>query len=169
MNITERKARFTEIMTTIELAPDEISGVEEAEALVFPNLTEGLSDFALKDALLAQTFRESEDFKVKFVSIMANTAMKSIMDKVKDDREPNDDDLYAFAITANVLWAEGQASHLFKVLGMISHTCQSFDLDIPELATVLLRPQDKASEFGKFSPMRLLEGDITIEEVLNNL
>lgn len=168
MNIEQRKARFTEIMTTIELAPDEISGVEEAQALVFPNLTEGLSDFALKDALLSQAFRENEDFKVKFVAIMANSAMKSVMDKTSNDREPDNDDLYAFAIASNILWAEGQANQLFKILGMLGQTCEHFDLDMPDLATLILRPNDRAEEFSQFSPIRLLEGDITIEEVLGN-
>lgn len=168
MNIAERKARFTEIMTTVELAPDEISGVEEIEAVMLPNLTAGLSDFALKDALLSQVFRESEDFKVKFVAILSNSSMKSIMDKVRDDQTPDEDDLYGFAIAANVLWAEGVASPLFRLMGMLAHTCSEFDLEIPELATIILRPNESAQEFSKFSPMRLLEGDITVEEVLDN-
>lgn len=168
MNTAERKARFTEIMTAVELAPDNISGVEELEATMLPNLTEGLSDFALKDALLSQVFRESEEFKVKFVAILTNSSMKSIMDKVNADKTPNQDDLYGFAISANVLWAEGVANPLFRVMGMLAHTCSEFDLEIPELATIILRPNESAQEFSKFSPMRLLEGDITIEEVLDN-
>jgi hypothetical protein len=170
MNTQERKDRFTEIMTTVELAPDSIESDEEVEALMLPNMTLGLSDAPLNNAILSEAFRGNEQFKVKLISILSNTSMKSIMDKTERDETPNQDDLFGFAISANILWAEGQADLLFKTLGLLGQTCSHFDLEIPEMATIILRPQVEVMKFSNtFSPMELLEDNISVKEAIKKM
>ena len=172
MNKEERVYRFGEIMSAVGLLPDlEMSDeVAEAEAegaqeWILPNLTKGVSDVSMTNAILCQVQREDTEWKFKLIALLTNSAMQGLNESVEYDKEPNKDDLYAIAICANVLWGEGQVKGLYQMLGLLSSVCSKFDMRIPELATVFLRPNDGVENFGKLDPIALLEDEISLDDV----
>lgn len=176
MNNQERKYRFTEIMSTVSLLPDiEVHGeptLEEAEMMngwVLPNRTAGLMDDKIKDAILCQAFREDEGFKFKLVALLSNSAIQGISEARIKDTKPSDEDLQALAISANILWAEGQAKGLFQLLGMLGSICTSADVELPTLSTLFLRSNGDIERYGKLDPIAILEGNVTYDNVKNAL
>lgn len=172
MNNQDRKYRFSEIMSTVSLLPDmEMTGeptLEQAEKLnewFIPNSTEGLMDTQIKDAILCQAFREDENFKFKLVALLSNTAMKGIVEARQNDNKPNPEDLQALAISANILWAEGQGLGLFQLLGLIGSICANTDTELPSLATLFLRANADIDRYGKLDPIAILEGNVTYSHV----
>jgi hypothetical protein len=164
MNADERTYRFTEIMSAVSMLPDidmENPETEGAEDWRLPNLTVGLADKKLRDAILCQTFKEDEQFKFKIVANFCNSALTSIKAKVDNDDSPSADDLEAIAISANILWELGQTRALFGMLGMLGHTCEQFELDIPELAKAFIKGNDKIGAFAKRNPYDILNDSLT--------
>jgi hypothetical protein len=164
MNAEERTYRFTEIMSAVSMLPEldmENEETEGAEDWRLPNLTEGLSDSKLRDAILCQTFKEDSQFKFKIVANLCNSALTSIRAKVEDDGNPNEDDLEALAISANILWELGQTRALFGMLGMIGSTCEQFDLEVPNLAQAFIKGNGKISAFSKRNPYDILQDSLT--------
>jgi hypothetical protein len=172
MNKEERVYRFGEIMSAVGLLPDlEMSDevaeqeAEGAQEWVLPNLTKGVSDVSMTNAILCQVQREGTEWKFKLIALLTNSAMQGLNESVEYDKEPSKDDLYAIAICANVLWGEGQVKGLYQLLGLLSSVCSKFDMRIPELATVFLRPNDGVENFGKLDPIALLEDEISLDDV----
>jgi hypothetical protein len=172
MNKEERVYRFGEIMSAVGLLPDlEMSDevaeqeAEGAQEWVLPNLTKGVSDVSMTNAILCQVQREDTEWKFKLIALLTNSAMQGLNESVEYDKEPSKDDLYAIAICANVLWGEGQVKGLYQLLGLLSSVCSKFDMRIPELATVFLRPNDGVENFGKLDPIALLEDEISLDDV----
>jgi hypothetical protein len=172
MDNTERKYRFSEIMSAVSLLPDMSpkgtatpDELEELEGWVLPNLTNGISDDKMKDAILCQAFKGDEEFKFKLVALLSNSAMKNISEARQQDTKPTDDDLTALSISANILWAEGQGTGLFQLLGLIGQICTSFDMPIPSLATLFLRTQEGIERYGKLDPYAILEGQVAYKHV----
>lgn len=163
MNTAERIYRFSEIMSSVELLPEitmeDDSAQEEAETAqewVLPNLTKGLSDEALSEALLCQVQRANDEEKFKLVALLTNSATKAVKEAMAEEIQPSADDMGALAISANILWGEGQTKGLYQLLGLMSHICSQFDMDIPELATTFIRPNCGVEYFGRFDPIAIL-------------
>lgn len=172
MNNTDRKYRFTEIMSAVSLLPDMSpkgtatpEEMEQLEGWVFPNLTSGIADDRIKDAILCQAFKGDDEFKFKLVALLSNSAMKSISEARQQDTKPSDDDLQALAISANILWAEGQGTGLFQLLGLLGQVCSAFDLPLPSLATTFLKAQSGIDRYGKLDPYAILEGQVGYDNV----
>lgn len=173
MNAEERKYRFGEIMSAVGLLPDmdvDDEGMAELQAdtaqeWILPSLTKGVSDSGITNAIMCQVQRENTEFKFKLIALLTNSAMKGFAESAEYDKEPNKDDLYAIAICANVLWAEGQVKGLYQLLGLLGSVCANHDIKVPDLATAFLRPNDGIENFGKLDPIALLEGDITPDDV----
>jgi hypothetical protein len=173
MNKEERVYRFGEIMSAVGLLPDltmqDDVAEQEAEGAqdwVLPNLTKDVSDMAVANAILCQVQRENTEWKFKLVALLTNSAMKGFQDCVESDKKPNNDDLYAIAICANVLWGEGQVKGLYQLLGLLGNVCGQFDIKVPELATAFLRDNEGIENFGKLDPIALLEGNLTPDDVI---
>lgn len=168
MNNDDRKYRFHELMATISMLPDvdmESGDSEGAEDWVFPNLTKGLADKQLRDAVLAQVFRNDSEFAFKAVATISNSALASIRAKQEADDKPSKDDLEALSISANILWGIGQTTALMGMLGMIGSVCGNFELDTPDLAKAIFRGNDKAEAFGKLDPISILEGTLKLGSI----
>jgi len=161
MNQDELNYRFSEIATTIDLLPEvNMEGESpDTDEWRLPNGTLGLSDPTLYSALLCQAIKGAQDYRFKFVATITNTAIDSINNKVTHDQEPNEDDLTALAISINVLWAEGVAGGLFKILGLMANILERHDgLEMPNLATAIFRPNENVDMFGKLDPIEILNG-----------
>lgn len=171
MNVAERKYRFSEIMSAVSMLPtvdmdsNDEADVENAGDWVLPNLTKGLSDTKLVNAILCQAHREDSEFKFKLLALLTNSAIKSINARMESDSEPNPDDVYALAISANILWGDGQAKALYGLLGMLGSYTASNDIKLPDLATAFLRPNSGIEKFGKLDPFALLEGEVSQDDV----
>lgn len=173
MNKAERLYRFGEIMSSVGLLPDitmeDDRADEEAEGAqdwVLPNLTKGLSDTNLYQAILCQSMRESDEFKFKLVALLTNSATKAIHNCMENETKPTEDDIEALAISANILWSDGQIKGLYQMLGLLSHICSQFDMQIPDLATAFIRPNGGIDNFGRLDPIALLKGDVTESDVM---
>ena len=161
MNQDELNYRFSEIATTIDLLPEVNMDGEnpDTDDWRLPNGTIGLSDPTLYSALLCQALKGAQDYRFKFVATLTNTAIDSINDKVSHDQEPDKDDLTALAISINVLWAEGVAGGLFKVLGLMANIIEHHrSLEIPDLATAVFRHNENVDMFSKLDPIEILNG-----------
>jgi len=172
MNTEERVYRFGEIMSAVGLLPDLDMSDEVAEAeaegaqeWLLPNLTKGVSDVSMTNAILCQVQRENTEWKFKLIALLTNSAMQGLNESAEYDKEPSKDDIYAIAICANVLWGEGQVKGLYQLLGLLSGVCSRFDMKVPELATVFLRPNDGVENFGKLDPIALLQDEISLDDV----
>lgn len=168
--MSDLKYRFDEIITTIRLLPD---NPEEAENVIFPNYTRDLHEPELYTAILCQTFKEhagdteeKHEFVVKMIATLTNSAMESVMAKVERDETPDEDDMYALAVAINIAWAIGTAEVAFKLMGMIANISHQFDIEIPELAMLVLKSNHGAQSFGKLDPYRVLAGGYTPEAML---
>jgi hypothetical protein len=172
MNKAERLYRFGEIMSSVGLLPDitmeDDVAEEEAESAqdwVLPNLTKGLSDSHLSQAILCQTLREGDEFKFKLIALLTNSATKAVQECMSNETTPTDDDIEALAISANILWSHGQVKGLYQMLGLLSHICSQFDMPIPELATAFIRGNKGIENFGRLDPLELLAGNVTPNDV----
>jgi len=169
MNTAELKYRFTEIATTIDLLPEvnmEDDSQPDTDDWRLPNGTLGLSEPRMFSALICQTLKGGQDYRFKMVAAMTNTAIESIKAKVKRDEIPNDDDLTALAISINILWANGVQGGLLQLLGLLQDVTCKNDLELPELAMAIFRPQEGVNKFGQLDPIRILE-DKGMEDLLS--
>ena len=169
MNTEELKYRFTEIATTIDLLPEvnmEDDSQPDTDEWRLPNGTIGLSEPKMSSALICQTLKGGQDYRFKMVATMTNTAIESIKDKVRQDEVPNDDDLTALAISINILWANGVQGGLLQLLGLLQDVVCKNDLEMPDLAMAIFRPQGNVDKFSQIDPIRILE-DKGLEDVLS--
>jgi hypothetical protein len=151
----ELEYRFSEIVTTIALLEDTEFSDIEAEVLILPNLTKGLDDMNLINALCVQSSKETDDWRMKFYTALIRSAMQHVM----DSEEVNTADLNAFALAANVAWASGSGHAVFRALGLLSHTAEACKAEIPEFAyTVLQDPSGVIEWSATLDPYAVLEG-----------
>ena len=176
MNNEERKYRFSEIMSAVDMLPsievDSPVTPESAEMVgewILPDTTKGLLDERMKNAILCQAFRENDEFKFKLIALLSNSALKGFREARENDTKPSEEDLQALAICANILWADGQAKGLFQLLGLIGNVCSNFEVPLPTLSTVFLRSNNGVDRYGKLSPISILEGNVSYDNVRNAL
>jgi hypothetical protein len=171
MNKTDRKYRFTEIMTALSLLPD-ICEIEEHDTpcecygdytpdmWVLPNGAKGITDGYLRDALICQILKDDNpSFTMKAVGTFLNTAMTHI--NQDDVDEPSDEDLELIGLSCNIMWAQGNATGLFNGLGLLGRLCMIHGKDLPDIATMILRPNGSAQTFGVLDPNDILEGSLS--------
>lgn len=156
MNKVERQYRFSELMTAIHLME------EDTDNPRLPNATQGLSDGKLRSAIMAQAFKEDEQFKVRLVNALANTALEPCANGDK----PSNDDLSSLGMAIHLAWAVGAFHPLFTLIAMMGKVCDEFDCEIPKDLALILRPNKGVENFGKLDPIRILEGNYSIEEVI---
>jgi len=156
MNKIERQYRFSELMTAIHLME------EDTDNPRLPNATQGLSDGKLRSAIMAQAFKEDEEFKVRLVNALANTALEPCA----NGNKPNNDDLSSLSMAIHLAWAVGAFHPLFTLIAMMGKVCDEFECDIPEDLKLILRPNRGVENFGQLDPYRILEGDYTPEEII---
>jgi hypothetical protein len=173
VNTDERKYRFAEIMSAVSMLPDvdmeSGDDEEEAQNWYLPNLTKNVSDRKISDAILCQALREDTEFKFKLLALLTNSATKNINECVDNDTKPTEDDMNALAISANLLWSDGQVTALFGLLGMIGQTCARFELKVPKLCKAFLMGNEGINNFGKLDPYALLEGNVSKLDVKNTV
>ena len=160
MDIIERKARFTEIVTTIELYYE-----ESDEQPRFPNNTQGLSDGKLRSALVAHAFHEGEDFSNKLVNALMGSAVTTLADD--SDKEPSQDVLSALGLATSIAWAHGEARYLFNIFGLVAMLSNRYDIEFPPEMLMVFRPNDGATDFKKFNPYDLMEGKVDEVDLLD--
>jgi hypothetical protein len=166
MNTQERKARFTELMTTFDLLGDPDN---EGYDPVIPQGTLGLSDSNLKAALIAQAVRvEDEQFIGNMINALARTGFEAIVDKANNDQTPSDDDLSTVTMAIHVAWAIGAFTPMAMMMGTFAKMVSDLDLDVPEDLLLVLRPNTPIREGAKNEdPIALL--DMTIEDLMKKV
>ena len=159
MEKEKRKARFTEIVMSIDLLD-----VEQDDIPRLPNNTEGLADGALRQALIAHALREGEAFTGKLATVVMGSAVSSMNDR---QERPSEDEICALGLSASLAWASGQLPFLLNVLGVAGKLCIMFDdLELPDDFSILFRPQGRVSDFGKIEPYDLLDEKVTPADIL---
>jgi len=165
MDSTERKARFTELMTTIELLPD---FEDESYEPMFPNGTLGLSDGNLKTAIMAQAMREDDDFRGNLINALANTGFESCRNKHDADEQVNDDDLGAITLAIHIAWASGALTPMLMLLGGLGKMLAVMDVEVPDDLPLIFRPNASVeAKAQKFDPIFLL--DAGLEDLLEQM
>ena len=157
MDILERKARFTEIVTTIALYDEESDDTPR-----FPNNTAGLADGTLRSALVAHAFAENEEFSNKLVNALMGSAVTSMNEH---ESCPTEDDLSALALATSIAWAHGEMKYLLNICGLLGMLSVKHDFDIPTEVMMIFRPNEGALGFGKFNPYDIMEGNLTDEDL----
>jgi hypothetical protein len=150
------KDRFSEIVFAIDLLPDTREGLHDlgADGVIIPDGTSGLSDRWLALALVTQSLHaEDELWKFKLYTALMNTAMDSIMRKGKAE----DDDLWTFALCANIAWANGEAQSTMRAFGLLAHTLDHMGGDMPEIAVFPLENPEIASNLKEQDPYSFLD------------
>lgn len=164
MNSIERKVRFTEIMSSIELMGDPDNDMYDPK---LPDGTKGLSDGNLKTAIMAQAvkMREDEAFIGNMINALANTGFSTIADKMTNNEEVTDDDLSTASMAIHVAWVIGAFTPMAMLMGTYAKFLHQLDIDTPDDMLIILRPNTPIVEAAeKEDPIALL--DMTIEDLL---
>lgn len=151
--------RFTEIMTAVELMPDEPT---EDFSPLLPNLTRDLHESELFTAILCQSMKSDREFNIKLAASLNNSAVES----VNNTQHPTEDDLTALALSANILWSMGSGIPLLVTLGLIGSIAGRSDQDLPSLVQAIFKSSKGVEDFGKLDPYRILKGDYTPAEMM---
>jgi hypothetical protein len=155
MNDLQRRERFTELMTTIELlgSPD-----DEGYDPKFPQGTLGLSDGGIKTAIVAQAMREDDEFVGNLINALANTGFGACQDKHEHDQSPSDDDLSAVTLAIHVAWAKGAFMPMAFLMGTFAKLIDVMDVEIPDDLTLILRSNHGVKEKAQLvDPIALLD------------
>lgn len=167
MNSTERKVRFTEIMSSIELMGDPHDDGYDPK---LPDGTKGLSDGNLKTAILAQAVKnvDDEDFIGNMINALANTGFSTISNKVENGEEVTDDDLSTASMAIHVAWVVGAFTPMAMMMGTYARMLHDLELDTPDDLLIILRPNTPIVEAAQNEdPIALL--DMTVEELLTDV
>jgi hypothetical protein len=157
MNSIERKARFTELMATIELLP---SIEDENYEPKFPQGTLGLSDGRLKTAIMVQAMKNDEEFQGNLINALANTGLEACQQKHMNGEMPNEDDIATVCMAIHIAWAAGALSPMLIILGIASKMFAVCDIEIPDDLTLIFRPnQGMKDKAPQLDPIALLELD----------
>lgn len=160
MNTQERKERFIEIITAVELFNEESDDTPR-----FPNNTKGLADGKLRSAIVAHAFHEGEDFSNKLVNALMGSAVTAINDR--DEGCPTDEDMSALGLASSIAWAHGESKYLFNILGLAGQLMLRHDIDLPLDFSMIFRPNKGAKEFGKFNPYDIMDGKVTDKDLID--
>lgn len=167
MNSTERKVRFTEIMSSIELMGDHKSEDYDPK---LPDGTKGLSDSNLKTAILAQAVknRDDEGFVGHMINALANTGFSALVDKARSGEEVTEDDLSTATMAVHVAWAVGAFAPMAMMIGTYGRMLIELELEAPDDLLLIFRPNTPIVEGAKDEdPIALL--DLTIEDLLSKI
>lgn len=167
MNSTERKVRFTEIMSSIELMGDPHDDGYDPK---LPDGTKGLSDGNLKTAILAQAVKnvDDEDFIGNMINALANTGFSTIANKAENGEEVSDDDLSTASMAIHVAWVVGAFTPMAMMMGTYARMLHDLELDTPDDLLIILRPNTPIVEAAQNEdPIALL--DMTVEELLTDV
>lgn len=171
MNDLERRARFTELMTTIELLGSQEDDNYDPK---FPQGTLGLSDGNLKTAVMAQAMRESDEFVGNLINALANTGFGACQEANERDQEPSEDDISSVTLAIHVAWAKGAFMPMAFLMGTFAKMIEHFDLEVPDDLTLILRSnagmQKKAQQFDPIALLDMTEKDLKryMEKGLSN-
>jgi hypothetical protein len=155
MNNTERRERFTELMTTIELLGGEQDDNYDPK---FPRGSYGMSDGNLKTAVMAQAMREEDEFVGNLINALANTGFSACQDKHENDQQPSDDDISTITLAIHVAWAKGAFMPMAFLMGTFAKMIDVMDLAVPDDLTLILRSNSgMQSKAQKFDPIALLD------------
>lgn len=151
---TKKQDRFAEIMFSVNLLPDsrEEFAELEPEQIVLPNGTEGLDDVDMLKALMSQSLKEGAEWAGKLFTVLTTTAMYAVIKR----EEILESDLYAFAIAANIAWASQAGQSAMKALGLLAHSAESSDLEIPRIAFAVFESPHIASSMRDKDPYAFL-------------
>lgn len=177
MNKQDRKYRFTEIITAVELLPEVDMSNNESEGSedwVLPNLAKGLDDLKLREALLCQAFKsDSDEFAFKLLALLTNSAMTALRRSEGDDTLMGNqlqEALGALSVSTNILWARGQSTALLGLLGMVGQVCAHYEVTAPDMVKAMFKGNDTIHRFGKLDPYEIMENAVTVKkltEVMN--
>jgi hypothetical protein len=151
--MNDKQYRFSEIVTTISLLPDDSNEVE-GEELRLPNDTDGLDEDMFR-ALMVQAMRETDEWRAKFYATLLNTTMNAVMER----EAILEQDLWAFTLASNIAWASRAGSETLKALGLLAHTAEGAGLQIPAYAYSFFRDPQGAGDLSDKDPYIFLGGD----------
>lgn len=155
MNNTERRERFTELMTTIELLGSQEDDNYDPK---FPRGSYGMSDGNLKTAVMAQAMREDDEFVGNLINALANTGLGACQEANERDEAPSEDDISCAVMAVQVAWAKGAFMPMAFLMGTIAKMIAHFDLEVPEDLTLVLRSNANVeAKASKFDPIELLD------------
>lgn len=153
MELQERKDRFTEIIMAVEFIDLEAEGKP-----VLPQRTLGLSDGNLRSAVIAQAFREGEDFSKRLTNALIVSALENINET---EGEVTPDDMSALGLGASIAWAYGESLFLMKICGLVADIVDNTEAETPIDFAMIFRPNDNAIKFGnEYEPYDLLREDL---------
>lgn len=152
MELQERKDRFTEIIMAVEFI-----NLDGEQKPLLPQRTLGLSDGNLRSAVIAQSFREGEDFSQRLTNALVVSALENINET---DGEVTPDDMSALGLGASIAWAYGEMTFLMKICGLVAEITSQTDAEIPLDFTMIFRPNGGATNFGtEVEPYEVMETD----------
>ena len=151
--MNSKEYRFTEIVTTISLLPDDTEEVTQ-EMLLLPNGTDGL-DEDLYRALMTQSMHEDDKWRAMFFTTLLNTTMSAVMERSAILEQ----DLWAFTLAANVAWASQAGASAMKALGLLANTAESAGLELPDYAFSFFKDPDGAQVLVNQDPYKFLGGE----------
>ena len=151
--MNSKEYRFTEIVTTISLLPDDTEEVTQ-EMLMLPNGTDGL-DEDLYRALMTQSMHENDDWRAKFFTTLLNTTMSAVMER----ESILEQDLWAFTLAANVAWASQAGASAMKALGLLANTADSAGMEMPDYAFSFFKDPKGAKVLVNQDPYEFLGGE----------
>lgn len=163
----ERKARFTEIMASVELLGDPDSDNYDPR---LPNGTLGLGDAQMKMALLSQISKiDDEAFVGNMINALANTGFSALQNRVRNEEQPSEDDLGCATMAVHVAWVVGAFTPMALMLGTYAKFLMELDVEAPDELLLILRPNNPILEgAGGQDPIALL-GDNFLESVLKDI
>lgn len=167
MNTKERKARFTEIMTSVELLGDPD---DDGYNPTLPNGTQGFGDSQMKMALLSQIVRmDDEAFLGNMLNALAKTGFDALANRVISEEQPTDDDLGCVTMALHTAWAIGAYTPLALMMGQSAKFISDLEIEVPDEFLMILRPNAGVREgASKEDPIALLE-DNAVEDLLNRI
>ena len=151
---TKQQDRFAEICFSVDLLPDSRLEFAELEPkqVALPNGTDGLDDVNMLKALMSQSLKQGPEWAGKLFTVLTTTAMVAVLER----ESILESDLYAFAISANIAWASRAGQSAMKALGLLAHTVESTDFEIPNIAFAMFDDPDIASDMAEKDPYAFL-------------
>lgn len=155
MDILEKKYRFTEIVTTVELLPDDPKDLSDISEVILPSLTKGLDDNDLSSALCLQAQKESDNWRARFYAVLLNSVIQNA-----DNETITDSDMNAIAMAMSVAWFSQLGDAIFRAISFMYALKDKYDLEIPPLSYVVL-DDPKCMELAKqLDPYDILEHNV---------
>ena len=151
-----KRERFAELVATIDLMePLKTLDKDNYDAcLRFPDLTSGLDD-RMGRALITHAVQQGDEWCAKVYATLMNSAMSHTV-----EQELTQEDINAFAIAANIAWANKEGVHAMRALGALSMAIVAREhLECPELAYMIFRNPSVAQALKDENPYEFLGDD----------